>query len=89
MRVDEPEDVFVFRRHLEEDPELQHWIMDKDDPMDRALPLAEIKKRPVLDAMPLADYDHDGRATEFTFRIGLGGPCGRNSTRRLGSSARS
>lgn len=83
MRLDEPEDVFVFSKHLEDDPELQHWIMDKDDPMDRALPIAEIKKRPVLDAMQFADYDHDGRATEFTFRVPLGGPCGHNSTRRV------
>ncbi|MBX3228498.1 MAG: hypothetical protein KIT84_07590 [Labilithrix sp.] len=83
MRPDEPEDVFVFRKHMEGDPELQHWIPDKDDPPGDALSLAEIKKRPVFDAMEIADYDHDGRATELAFRIGVGGACGHTSYVRL------
>ncbi len=44
-----------------------------------------IRSRPIVAIMNFADYDHDGRATEFPIQIGAG-PCGHRSTILVGVS---
>jgi len=52
---------------------LPHWPMndsdfDRESNGDKTL-LAEIKNRPPTQIMQLADYDHDGQATEFLIPV--------------------
>jgi hypothetical protein len=44
-----------------------------------------VYSRPIVRIMKLADYDHDGRATEFVLQIGAG-PCGHRQTVLVGIS---
>ncbi|NTU91139.1 MAG: hypothetical protein HGA60_04430 [Chlorobiaceae bacterium] len=44
-----------------------------------------VKSRPIVRIMELADYDHDGRPTEFLLQIGAG-PCGHRQTVVVGVS---
>jgi len=58
---------------------LQRWPL-KDDDLDREKRepdlAAEIKQRPAPTIMTFADYDRDGRATEFLLQVGTL-PCGK------------
>jgi hypothetical protein len=44
-----------------------------------------VQSRPIVRIMKLADYDHDGRSTEFLLQIGAG-PCGHRQTVLVGIS---
>lgn len=44
-----------------------------------------VHSRPIVRIMEIADYDHDGRATEFLLQIGAG-PCGHRQTVVVGIS---
>jgi hypothetical protein len=66
---------------------LPKWPVMKDD-FDRtgSAGFAKIvQSRPVVRIMKMADYDHDGRATEFLLQIGAG-PCGHRQTVAVGIS---
>ena len=59
---------------------IQRWPM-KDDDFDREnrgdkTLIADIERRPTTELMKLADYDHDGNATEFLLQVGTM-PCGK------------
>jgi len=45
----------------------------------------EVKKRKVADVMQFADYDHDGRATEFLLQVDTL-PCGKHQSALIGIS---
>lgn len=47
--------------------------------------MVELSMRPLARVMKLADYDHDGRATELVLQIGAG-PCGHTPTVVVGIS---
>lgn len=51
---------------------LQRWEVQPYDLRERDSPgfAARVKARPVVRIMHFADYDHDGRATEFVLEIG-------------------
>ena len=46
-----------------------------------------MKKRPPVSILKLADYDHDGQATEFVHKISSG-PCGHRPSILVGLDAR-
>jgi len=78
LRPNLPEEILDFTKH-DADLVLQRWIpKEKDDtkanPTDKYLQTLE-----VFDPMQIRDYDHDGEATEFVFRSGVGGACGHTS----------
>jgi hypothetical protein len=59
---------------------LARWPVEEDD-LKRELGdddawVEAIKSRPSVDAMRLADYDHDGQATEFVLQLATA-PCGK------------
>lgn len=79
-RPGEPDDKLDLNKLSEDPVELQRWAptkadRDKDDPPSPE----EIKKRPRVTTMKFGDFDHDGRETEFLFRVGLAGGCGHTS----------
>jgi len=51
---------------------LQKWPRYRNDAdsADSATLLRRVKSRPIVSIMNFADYDHDGRATEFVLQIG-------------------
>ena len=68
-------------------PVLQRWRPDTDK--DVELPskspdelLALVAKRPTVQVMEFADYDHDGQQSEFYLQTGAG-PCRRHRAGRL------
>jgi hypothetical protein len=71
--------------HLSEELVVQRWVPAKGSVPD-PIPLEDIKKRPTAEVMRLADYDHDGRATEFVLQIDAGSPCGRTPSVLVGIS---
>ena len=48
---------------------------------------ARVRARPLAPVMNLADYDHDGRATEFVLQVGAG-PCGHRQSVVVGIQRR-
>lgn len=63
---------------------LQRWpLSDNDREGDSA---AVIMRRPQVQAMRFADYDHDGHATEFLMQVGTL-PCGKRQFVALGVSS--
>lgn len=66
---------------------LPRWpVYDGDfDLRDSANFLEVVKRRPLVSIMNFADYDHDGRSTEFAFQIGAG-PCGHEQSIVVGIS---
>ncbi|MEY2480719.1 MAG: hypothetical protein QOI04_1646 [Verrucomicrobiota bacterium] len=66
---------------------LRRWpVLEKDyeAPESPDLPAA-VRARPIAEVMKIADYDHDGRASEFPFQIGAS-PCGHQQTVLIGIS---
>lgn len=63
---------------------LQRWPLHDDD--REGDPSAAIMRRPQVQAMRFADYDHDGHATEFLMQVGTL-PCGKRQYVALGVSA--
>jgi hypothetical protein len=66
---------------------LSRWpVRDGDmDRMDEAGFSTMVKSRPVVRIMVFADYDRDGRSTEFILQVGAG-PCGHRQTVLVGIS---
>jgi hypothetical protein len=66
---------------------LPRWpVQDGDFDLKDSANLFEIvKSRPVVSIMNFADYDHDGRATEFVLQIGAG-PCSHRQSIMVGIS---
>jgi hypothetical protein len=67
--------------------QLQRWPVREGDFDRMSQPgfAKLVKSRPIVKIMNLADYDHDGRATEFLLQIGAG-PCGHRQTVLVGIS---
>jgi len=62
------------------------WRESDGDPDGRALAVAAaIAARPAAPVLRLADYDHDGRATEFLLQVGTM-PCGKRMAVAVGVS---
>jgi hypothetical protein len=61
-------------------PVLDSDMAHMDDPEFAKM----VASRPVVKVMALADYDHDGRATEFLLQVGA--PCGHRQTIVVGIS---
>ena len=76
----------------DQDTELQRWAVTKSD-VDRALAadgggaldLVGISMRPITSVIKFADYDHDGRASEFLLQVNAM-PCGHTQTIVVGVS---
>jgi len=70
---------------------VQRWAMDykKDDPERSSKPdfPALVERRPVVQAMHFADYDHDGQKTEFYLQTEAA-PCGKSVGVLIGISAK-
>jgi hypothetical protein len=66
---------------------LRRWDVYKDDldKQDSPTFAARVKARPLARIMKFADYDHDGRATEFVLQIGTL-PCGKRTSVVVGIS---
>lgn len=66
---------------------LPRWPVHEGDFEQMGLPGfgKMVRSRPVVRIMELADYDHDGRATEFLLQTGAG-PCGHRQTVLVGIS---
>jgi hypothetical protein len=66
---------------------LRRWDVHKDDLDEQDSPTfaARVKARPLARIMKFADYDHDGRATEFVLQIGTL-PCGKRMSVVVGIS---
>jgi hypothetical protein len=66
---------------------LRRWDVDKRDMDDSKSPdfSARVRARPVDQVMRFADYDHDGRATEFLLQVGTL-PCGKQMSLAIGIS---
>ncbi|HWR01565.1 MAG TPA: hypothetical protein VN371_06840 [Chlorobaculum sp.] len=62
-------------------PVLKGDIERKDSPGFSKI----VQSRPIVKIMNVADYDHDGRATEFLLQVGAG-PCGHRQTVVVGVS---
>jgi hypothetical protein len=72
LRPSEHEERLNINQVLSEDTmPLQHWVPSGNE---TDLEPDAIKALPVADVMPLGDYDHDGRATEFVLRLPFLGP---------------
>jgi hypothetical protein len=56
---------------------LQRWPIDHENDSDDTDPL-EIRRRPPVQVVRFADYDHDGRATEFYLQTEAV-PCGKSA----------
>jgi hypothetical protein len=81
-RPGERDDILNLRKLWgEDDLLLQKWIPTKTDDMDAEFTREKLTKHRIATIMSFEDYDHDGRATEFLFRIGpRAGACGHTST---------
>ncbi len=68
---------------------LRRWDVHEKDLENSEKPgfSEQIKSRPIVKIMRLADYDHDGRATEFILQIG-NLPCGKRTSVVIGVSKR-
>jgi hypothetical protein len=68
---------------------LRRWDLDKTDIDDADEPefATRVKARPVATVMSFADYDHDGRPTEFLLQVGTL-PCGKRMSIAIGISRR-
>ena len=66
---------------------LRRWDVHKDDFDEHDSPTfaARVKARPLARIMKFADYDHDGRATEFVLQVGTL-PCGKQMSVVVGIS---
>jgi hypothetical protein len=82
--------LFQETEHPTEAPDvvvLRRWPVfeaDYDSPESPTLP-ERARSRPLSKVMNIADYDHDGRASEFPFQIGAA-PCGHQQTVLIGIS---
>jgi hypothetical protein len=82
--------LFKETEHPAEAPDvvvLRRWPVsegDFDSPESPMLP-ERVRARPLAKIMETADYDHDGRASEFLFQIGAA-PCGHQQTVLIGVS---
>jgi hypothetical protein len=66
---------------------VQHWPSSNHDLKSDARQLADrVHARPVVEAMDLADYDHDGQSTEFFLQT-ESLPCGKRAGFVLGLSS--
>lgn len=68
---------------------LRRWDLDNDDIDEAESPgfASRVKARPIAPVMRFADYDHDGRATEFLLQVGTL-PCGKRMSVAIGISRR-
>lgn len=68
---------------------LPRWPLLKGDEeaAERAGFAAAVKKRPVSSILKVADYDHDGMATEFVLQVSSG-PCGHRPSILVGFDSR-
>lgn len=70
---------------------VQRWAMDyeKDDPERSSKPhfAAIVAKRPIVQVMHFADYDHDGQKSEFYLQTEAA-PCGKSVGVLIGLSSR-
>ncbi len=68
---------------------LPRWPLLKEDFEARETRgfAAAVKKRPVVPILKLADYDHDGQATEFVLQVSAG-PCGHRPSILVGLDPR-
>lgn len=68
---------------------LKRWPVYDSDWQQPSSPsfAARVRRRPLARVMAIADYDHDGRATEFPVRIGNAG-CGHETAVLVGISRR-
>lgn len=66
---------------------LRKWNIHKNDIEEKDSPtfLSRVKARPLAQIMKFADYDHDGRATEFVLQVGTL-PCGKKMSVVVGIS---
>lgn len=66
---------------------LRRWDVEGKDWDDRETPgfAARVRARPDAKVMRFEDYDHDGRATEFLFQVGVL-PCGKRMCVAIGIS---
>ena len=69
---------------FEGDAIVQRWPTTEKDTED--VDAAVVARRPVVKIMNLADYDHDGKATEFYLQTSAG-PCGHTQGVVIGVSA--
>jgi hypothetical protein len=71
------------------DTRMQRWPVTRSDTArpdgGATLDLAELSMRPVTSIIKFADFDHDGRASEFLLQVAAG-PCGHTSTIVVGVS---
>lgn len=79
LRPNVPEEILDFTKHWDGDPMVQRWIPGKDDDLLATPSEKHLKELELFDAMQLRDYDHDGEATEFVYRFGVGSACGHDS----------
>ena len=68
---------------------LRRWPVEKGDAAASHRPgFAErVRARPLAPVISLADYDHDGQATEFLLQVGAG-PCGHRQVVAVGVDSR-
>jgi hypothetical protein len=66
------------------DTRMQRWPITPGDKGKVPSPI-DISMRPVTSIIKFADYDHDGRASEFLLQVGAG-PCGHTPTIVVGVS---
>ncbi len=68
---------------------LRRWDVDKKDIDERDSTdfAARVRARPIVSVMHFADYDHDGRASEFLLQVGTL-PCGKKMSVVIGISRR-
>ncbi|HEX7665285.1 MAG TPA: hypothetical protein VF407_12260, partial [Polyangiaceae bacterium] len=60
------------------------WQVDDKERKSLKVPAqAALQQRPIVKVMNVADYDHDGRATEFTLQVGST-PCGHQASVLVG-----
>jgi hypothetical protein len=69
---------------LNHDGRMRRWPVTKKD-TGKVPDISELVTRPIETVIKLADYDHDGRATEFVLNVGAG-PCGHTQAVVVGIS---
>ncbi len=68
----------------ERDATLPRWQVDERERKSLKVPTQpELQKRALVKVMNVADYDHDGRATEFPLQVGST-PCGHQASVLVG-----
>lgn len=72
----------------ERDATLPRWqVSDKERKSLKVPTQLELQKRPLVKLMNVGDYDHDGRATEFTLQVSST-PCGHQASVLVGIDRR-